>query len=48
MIRDENELKPAVEAFILQFQRILVDIHEGAPWKSAGAVLMARWKGTII
>jgi hypothetical protein len=46
MIRDENELKPAVEAFILQFQRILTDIHEGAPWKSAGAVLMARWKGT--
>jgi hypothetical protein len=46
MIRDENELKPAVEAFVLQFQRILMDIHEGAPWKSAGAVLMARWKGT--
>jgi hypothetical protein len=46
MIRDENELKPAVEAFVLQFQRILTDIHEGAPWKSAGAVLMARWKGT--
>lgn len=46
LIRAENALQPALEAFILQFQRILTDVHEGAPWRSAGAVLMARWKGT--
>ncbi len=36
-----------LSALTAQFDRLAVDLREGAPWRSPGAVLAARWKGAM-
>lgn len=36
-----------LSALTAQFDRLAVDLREGAPWQSPGAVLAARWKGAM-
>ena len=35
-------------ALIGQFDRLGADLREGAPWRSPGAILAARWKGANV